>query len=518
MSSSSAPAHFLPNLEPNQVQWGKYMIQVYVGQKGPEPLGTVVFNEIEEKAKDKLKDYPGAFLYAGGSAGTCATEHANTSYLRSLRIIPRMLKPTNTRSLSTTLFGFRYPSPILLAPIGVQGTFYAEGELAPARAAGKLGVPFVCSTASTRTIEHVARANDEFAKIVPSEKGDGSPDPTKGAVWNLSLINKQSEGALAPRWYQLYWPIHDSVTSSLLSRAKASGYTTLVITLDTMTLGWRPHDLERSYLPFGLGVGIEIGRSDPVFMALHNRKPTADYEPPFPYLPSDILAMARGLKGTEQEQAKAKEDAFVGQAWLAESNSGTYRGWDDLDFILKEWEGPVVLKGIQSVRDAEKAVEVLMKDGREGGIIVSNHGGRQVDGAIPSILALQRILSSKKVQEARNPLPGSNKKKFHVLFDSGIRTGSDILKAVMLGADAVLIGRPYVYASILGGQAGVEQVIQHLLADLEITMGLSGWDSLDEVRGKGLKSVLASVKGDMKGEMVGVDDGEEVEILIKVDC
>ncbi|THU82581.1 FMN-linked oxidoreductase [Dendrothele bispora CBS 962.96] len=312
--------------------------------------------------RNKLKHYPGAFLYAGGSAGTCTTEHANASYLRSLRIIP--------------------------PPIGVQETFYAKGEIAPARAAGKLGVP-------TRTIEHVARANDEFVKVVPSEKGDRSPDPTKEG------------GALAPRWYQLYWPIHDSVTSSLLSRAKASGYTTLVITLDTMTLGWRPHDLERSYLPFGLGVGIEIGRSDPVFMALHNRKPTADYEPPFPYLPSDILAMARGLK--------AKEDAFVGQAWLAESNSGTYRSWDDLDFILKEWEGPVVLKGIQSVRDAEKAVEMLMKDGREGGIIVSNH-------------------------EAKNPLPGSNKKKFHVLFDCGIRTGSDILKAVMLGADAVLSG------------------------------------------------------------------------------
>ncbi|THU92661.1 FMN-linked oxidoreductase [Dendrothele bispora CBS 962.96] len=368
----------------------------------------------------------GAFLYVGKSAGTYTTPHANTSYLRSLRIVPHMLRRTNTRSLSTTLFGF--------PPIGIQKRFYTESELVLMRTAGN----------------------------------------------RRSLINKRSEGgALAPRWYQLYWPIHDSCMIPSLSLS-----------------------------------------------SLHNRKPKADYEPLFPYLPSEILAMARGLRGREQEQTKAKEDAFVGQAWLVESNSGTYRRWVDLDFIIKEWEGPMVLKGIQSVRDAEKAVEVLMKDGREGGIIVSDHGGRQVDGAIPSILALQRILSSNKVQEARNPLLGSNKKKFHVLFDSGIRTGSDILKAVMLGADAVLIGflflfelgRPYVYASILGGQAGVEQVIQHLLADLEITMGLSGWDSLDEVRGKGSKSVLASVKGDMKGEMVGVEDGEEKEILIKVDC
>ncbi|THU98860.1 FMN-dependent alpha-hydroxy acid dehydrogenase [Dendrothele bispora CBS 962.96] len=509
MSTPSVPAHYLPQLEPNQVQWSKYMIQVYINQKGPEPLGTVVFEEIEEKAKEKLKHLPGAFLYAGGSAGTSSTEHANASYLRSLRIIPRMLRATNTRSLSTTLFGFRYPSPILLAPIGVQGTFYAEGELAPARAAGKLGVPFVCSTASTRSIEQVARANDEFAKIVPSEKGDGTPDPNKGALWNLSLINQQPEGgALAPRWYQLYWPVHESMTRSLLSRAKASGYTALVITLDTMLLGWRPHDLERSYLPWSW---------HPAFMALHNRKPMTDYEPPFPYLPNEILARARGVKGTEEEQAKAKDDIYLGQNWL-QASSGTCRRWEDLELVLKEWEGPVLLKGVQSVRDAEKAVEMLMKNGREGGIVVSNHGGRQVDGAIPSILALQRILASKKIQKARNPPPGSGQKKFHVLFDSGIRTGTDILKAVMLGADAVMVGRPYVYASIVSGQAGVEQVIKCLLADLETSMGLAGWDSLDEVRGKGLKGVLASLKGNGHGEMAGVDDDEDDEVLIKADC
>ncbi|THU81841.1 FMN-linked oxidoreductase, partial [Dendrothele bispora CBS 962.96] len=127
--------------------------------------------------------------------------------------------------------------------------------------------------------------------------------------------------------------------------------------------------------------------------------------------------------------------------------------WNDLDFILKDWEGGVMLKGMQSVRDAEKAVEVLMKDGGEG---------------LSSIIMVRLYIHLR-----------SNKKNLHVLFDSGIKMGSDIVKAVMLGADAVLIGRPYVYASILGGQAGVEQVIKHFLADLEITMGLSGWNSLD---------------------------------------
>ncbi|KAF5356689.1 hypothetical protein D9758_013753 [Tetrapyrgos nigripes] len=492
-------SHLKPLLEANQIQWGKYMLDIYIGQQGPQPLGTVVFEEIEEKAREKLKQWPGAFEYAYGSAGTSSTHHANLAALRSLRIVPRMLVPTNIRSLSTTLFGVRYPSPIIIAPLGVQSIFGPDGELAPARAAGKLGVPFACSTASSRSLEAVARANEQFAALNLEE-------PAKGAVWNLSLvadlqpsvpvpteINSTGQ-ALAPRFFQLYWPLHNEVTSSLLSRAKKAGYTVLVVTLDTMSLGWRPHDLERSYLPFGLGVGIEVGRTDPVFMKMHNRPAADPYddkggdggkEGEFPYNPQEILARIQGKKGTEEQQAKAREDAYLGRAWLEEANTGLYRSWEDLDFILSEWEGPVVLKGIQSVADAERAVDLLKGRGREGGIVVSNHGGRQVDGALPSVVALERILKSQKVQTARQP--GSDQPKFHVLFDSGIRTGSDILKAILLGADGVLIGRPYLYASILAGQAGVEQFIKQLLADLDVTMGLAGWDSLDGLRGKGLE-------------------------------
>jgi len=184
-------------------------------RQAPQPLGTVVFKEIEEKAKEKLKDYPGAFLYAGGSAGTNTTYRANRKALDRYALIPRMLVNATVRNLETTIFGVTHSAPIFIAPIGVQGIFHGDAELAPARAAKKLGVPFIMSTASSRSIEEVATAN-----------GDGY------------------------RWYQLYWPRTNDVTLSILNRAKANGFKALVVTLDTMVLGWRPHDIERAYLPF----------------------------------------------------------------------------------------------------------------------------------------------------------------------------------------------------------------------------------------------------------------------------
>ncbi|KAG6899761.1 hypothetical protein C0993_007058 [Termitomyces sp. T159_Od127] len=342
-----------------------------------------------------------------------------------------MLVDATKRSLETTLFGVTHPSPIILAPIGVQGIFHGDGELAPASAAGKLGIPFVMSSASSRSIEEVATAN-----------GNGH------------------------RWYQLYWPRTNDVTLSILNRAKENGFTALIVTLDTMTIGWRPHDLERAYMPFGHGVGIQVGRSDPVFMARYGREPVHE-RPDFPYdyEEKDRLFLA----GDE----KTREAVFFGTEWLKECNSGLYRDWEDLKFLRKNWQGTLVLKGIQSVLDAEKALEYDVD-----GIIISNHGGRQVDGAIPSIYALDNIMKSVKVREAQAS------GKLTVLFDSGIRTGPDVLKALALGAQAVLLGRPWVYGLIVGGEPGVEQVIRHTLADLDTTLGLAGYKSLGDVQGK----------------------------------
>jgi len=423
-----------------QTPWSNYMFSIYIGRKGVEPLGTVVFEEIEAKAKEKLKDYPGAFMYAGGSAGTNSTYRANLRAFEKYRIVPRMLVDATTRTLETTIFGVKYPSPIFIAPIGVQGIFSAEAELAAARASKNIGVPFIMSTASSRSIEDVAEAN-----------GDGH------------------------RWYQLYWPASKEVLLSILSRAKANGFSALVVTLDTMLLGWRPHDLETSYIPFGHGVGVQVGTSDPVFMGRLGREPQKSPRPAFPY---DAAAMDKAFVAGDKD---VKDGVFLGMEWLKECNSGLFHSWEDLKFIRENWEGPLVLKGIQNVQDAEKALDYGVE-----GIIVSNHGGRQVDGAIPSLYALARIMRSETIKAAQA------NGKLTVLFDSGIRTGPDIFKALALGAQAVLLGRPWLYGGIVAGQAGIEQVLKHTLADLDTTLGLSGFKSLSEIQGKG-EEVLVEV-------------------------
>jgi L-lactate dehydrogenase (cytochrome) len=230
-----------------------------------------------------------------------------------------------------------------------------------------------------------------------------------------------------PRWYQLYWPTDDELVESFLRRAKAAGYTHLVITLDTTLLGWRPLDLDRGYSPFLENKGIANYTSDPVF----RRR--------FP-VPGEIAPLPAGVVFSTVFQ-----------------NPGL--GWDQLPLVRANWDGPILLKGIQSPRDAKLAV----KNGIDG-IVVSNHGGRQVDGAIASLDALGPIVE----------VVGG---RMSVLFDSGIRTGRDAFKALALGADAVLIGRPYLYGLALDGQRGTRNVMRSLVAELE-----------DEVRKAGHRS------------------------------
>ncbi|KAJ7654677.1 oxidoreductase [Mycena polygramma] len=417
---------------PAKSPWSSYMVSVYVGRRGPQPLGTVDFEEIEAKAQEKLKDYPGAFMYAGGSAGTNSTYRANLRAFEKYRIVPRMLVDATTRNLETTIFGVRHPSPILIGPIGTQAIFMADAELAPARAGKNLGIPFIMSTAASRTIEDVAEAN-----------GDGH------------------------RWFQLYWPSSHEVLLSILKRAKASGFTALVVTLDTMLMGWRPRDLEKSYVPFAHGVGVQVGTSDPVFMARLGRGPIVGGDPKFPYVSGEMDRLF--VTGDKD----VKDSVYLGMEWLKECNNGQFHTWEELRFIREHWDGPLVLKGIQDVRDAERTLDYGVD-----GIIVSNHGGRQVDGAIPSLCALARIMGSPTIKAAQK------EGKLTVLFDSGIRTGPDIFKALALGAQAVILGRPWLYGGIVAGQEGIEQVLTHMLADLDTTLGISGFSSLSEIQGK----------------------------------
>ncbi|KAJ6542321.1 oxidoreductase [Mycena vulgaris] len=414
-----------------QLPWSGYMEGVYRGRRGPQPLGTVSFEEIEAKAKDALKENPGAFTYAAGSAGIGSTYHGNLRAFEKYRIVPRMLVDATTRSLETTIFGVKHSSPVLIAPIGVQCIFTVEAELAPARAAKNLGLPFIMSQAASRSIEDVAEAN-----------GDGH------------------------RWYQLYWPATKEVLLSILSRAKANGFTALVVTLDTMLLGWRPVDLATSYVPYAHGVGIQVGTSDPVFMKRLGREPIKT-RPKFPY---DAAKMDQLFVAGDKE---VQDAVYLGSQWLKECNSGLFRSWEDLRLIRENWEGPLILKGLQSVQDAEKCLDYGVD-----GIIVSNHGGRQLDGSISSLYALVRIMRSPTVKAAQAS------GKLTVLFDSGIRTGPDIIKALALGAQAVLLGRPWLYGGIVAGQEGIEQVLRHLHADLDGSLGLSGFTSLEEIQGK----------------------------------
>ncbi|KAI0246396.1 FMN-dependent alpha-hydroxy acid dehydrogenase [Lactifluus subvellereus] len=411
--------------------WSQYLSQIYtIGQ--PPVTGSYDYRVVEEKARESTKDNHAAYMYSFGSAGTGTTYRRNLDVLEQWRIIPRILRDATHRNLNTTLFGVKLPSPLIVAPVGVQGILHKDGELATAGAAANVGVPFVMSTASTRSIEAVARAN-----------GDGH------------------------RWYQLYWPRNNEVTLSILGRAKAAGFTALVVTLDTFLLGWRPHDLDTAYLPFLAGVGVQVGTSDPVFMKRMGMAPRVDERPPFPL---DMTAFRERLAAGDAEAQTAFK---LGVGWLQEANAGTFRSWEDLRFLRDNWDGPIVLKGVQTVEDAHAAM-----DSRMDGIIVSNHGGRQVDGAIGSFTALEKITASSRVLRAQQQA------KFTVLFDSGIRKGSDVIKAIAMGAQGVLIGRPFVYGLALGGEEGVEEVLRGLLAETEITLGLSGYKSIDEIWGK----------------------------------
>ncbi|MFD6286148.1 lactate 2-monooxygenase [Streptomyces sp. NPDC060205] len=226
------------------------------------------------------------------------------------------------------------------------------------------------------------------------------------------------------RWFQLYWAKDREVTRSFLDRAKACGFTALFVTLDTPLLAWRPRDLDQAYLPFLHGVGTANYFSDAAFRA--------------------------GLAKPVHEDPNAAVMHFVGMF------ADPAKTWPDLEFLRENWDGPIVLKGVLHPDDARRAVDAGMD-----GVVVSNHGGRQVAGAVAAADALPGVA------EAAGD-------RLTVLFDSGVRTGDDIFKALALGAEAVLVGRPYAYGLGLDGQAGVEHVIRCLLAELDLTLALSG--------------------------------------------
>jgi len=374
------------------------------------------------------------FNYIHGSASIESTYAANLSAFERYRLRPWMLAQVTRRDLSVELFGRRYKSPLLVSPIGVQEIAHQDGEEATARACASAQIPMIMSTAATRSIEQVAAAN-----------GDGH------------------------RWFQLYWPIPTAhqVTASILQRAKANGFEVLVVTLDTCMMGWRPKDLDESYLPFIYGQGCQVGFSDPAFNRMFEKMQAEDTRSMSQRLGDtwEILKRPGSITGAATILANATtiKKSMLYTSLIA---SGTYRDWDDLNELRKLWDGPIVLKGIQTVEDAHRAIDYGMD-----GIFVSNHGGRQLDGAISSLDALAEIGGDAKVKSSGLTL----------LFDSGIRTGSDVLKALALGAKAVGIGRPYAYGLAMGGEAGVKHVLDCILADTDNSLANLGKKSLAEI-------------------------------------
>jgi len=298
-------------------------------------------------------------------------------------------------------------APIGFAPIGINKIYHPHGELPVATIAKELNLPYCLSTAGSTPIEAVAAAN-----------GAG------------------------PRFYQLYLPHDDELTISLLTRAFKSGFDVCILTTDTWQLGWRHDDVASGNYAFYRGIGADLGLSDPVFQ--------------------------KRLKemGIDPETEKEK----AGAAWIDSVWHGRAWSWEKIPWLIETWKKisggrPFVLKGIQSASDAREAIEVGVD-----GIIVSNHAGRQVDGAIASLDALENIVKEVGAET-------------YVMYDSGIRGAADVVKALALGAKFVFVGRLWVWGLSIMGEAGVRHVMKGLLADLDILMCVGGFRDVGEMDG-----------------------------------
>ncbi len=386
--------------------------EMYIkGMMGAKPV--VPFDPAKLAAQAKEKMNPDAGGYIIGGAGTDDTIRENVDAFGKYRIYPRMLKDVSVRDTSTELFGVKLPSPILTCPIGVLEMIDDEADKAVARATSKLGVPMIMSNQASFPMEEIT-----------AEMGD------------------------SPRWFQLYWSKSNDLVRSLVQRAEKCGCSAIAVTLDTTILGWRVQDLDLMHLPFLKGQGIAQYTSDPVFNTIVANMDFGDN--PLK-LPPDL--------GVSPETFKAVQ-TFTG---VYSRPSIT---WEDLAFLRSVTDLPILLKGILHPEDGALAVKYGVD-----GIIVSNHGGRQVDGAIAAIDALPKVVEA--VRKAGSDMP--------ILMDSGVRTGAHIFKALALGAKAVCVGRPYAYGLALAGQQGVEEVLANLMAEFELTMALAGCKDLNEI-------------------------------------
>jgi lactate 2-monooxygenase len=400
--------------------------EIYLaGVRGRRP--TIPFDpaKLERLARQRMT--PQAYAYVAGGAGAEGTMTANRAALDRWQIVPRVLRDVSDRDLSIELFGRRLPTPFLLAPVGVLELAHRDADLAVARAAAAEGVPMIFSNQASRPMEACAEA-----------MGD------------------------APHWFQLYWSTVDELVASFLRRAEACGCEAIVVTLDTKMLGWRSRDLDFAHLPFATGRGIAQYTSDPVFRSIVEPAAVERSGRPTPSAIRALVQATRSYPGSFRENLRSGAGVAAVRK-VMEVYSRPSLTWADFAWLREQTTLPILVKGILHPDDARLAIEHGLD-----GLVVSNHGGRQVDGAIGSLDALPGV-----VEAVGGRIP--------VLFDSGVRGGTDAFKALALGAKAVLLGRPYVHGLALDGEAGVREVIRNLVADFDLTMALSGYRSVSEL-------------------------------------
>lgn len=405
------------------------------GISGTRPRVPVDVDALEAAARKALSAE--AFAYIAGGAGAERTVAANRAAFGRWQVWPRPLRDVSSRDLSIEFLGSRRPTPLILAPLGVMEMAHDDADLAVARAAASLGVPYTLSNQASFAMEEVRDA-------VPA----GS------------------------RMFQLYWSASDELNASLLRRAEASGCEAVVVTLDTHLLGWRTRDLDLAYLPFTRAMGIAQYTSDPVFQQLVRERvrasadsatDAADAAPPVRVTPKAVAAGLRiARKGAAvtgstnmRENLRSPLPRAAVETFLDVFSTPALT-WDDLA-KARQWTSlPIILKGIVHPDDAIRAL-----DAGVDGIWISNHGGRQIDQSVPTLEVLPTI-----AERVAGRVP--------IVFDSGVRQGSDVFIALALGATAVALGRPYAYGLGVAGEAGVVEVVRNVLAELDITLGLAG--------------------------------------------
>ncbi len=368
---------------------------------------------IEDLRNLARRRVPRAFFdYADGGSYNEETLRANRADLEAIKLRQRVLVDVSGRSVATTIVGQKVSAPLVLAPVGLSGMQHGNGEILAALAANAAGIPYTLSTMSICSIEDVAETTGK------------------------------------PFWFQLYVIRDRGFSKDILDRAAAAKCNALVLTVDLQVLGQRNRDIKN-----GMTVPPEIRIKNIIDIATK------------PAWALSILKGKRKTFGNLAGHVKGMANVNSLSAWI-QSQFDPALSWKDVEWIKKIWPGKLILKGILDADDAKTAVKL----GADA-IVVSNHGGRQLDGASSTISMLPKIADA----------VGSDTE---VLFDGGIRTGADVMRALALGARACLIGRAYVYGLGAGGQAGVAKAIDILEKELSVAMALTGTNSIADIDGR----------------------------------